>query len=874
MRLICRSFKVVFFFIPFCFCIALKSYAQSYGLGFSSYESVQDKRTSLDLSSSKTLCFNGNFEMDFDLAFFPKSHYFGYIFRIIENDLRNIDLVYNTSAEKKYPFDVVVGEARTGISFSIDANKLYDQWNKLQIKFDFDTDRIILHSGKNIYIKKGLHLKKNACYKIFFGVNSCDAFRSTDTPPMKIRNIRLFDDGRIRYQWPLNEASGTIAHEIITQNNGVIVNPKWVAAMHHEWQAVKSFKINGTASVAFDSNAGKLYLIATDSLYTYSVKNLAWDKNAYSNGEIILNRGNQAIYDRFSNSLYSFYTDKMFVSKYDPVTKSWDKNFKSDRITSYWQVNKFISAADSSLYILNGYGRLNYKKQVQQANLVTRSWAFDSVKGDFYMPRYLAALGTNPNADTAYILGGYGSKSGQQILNPKNTYDMMRFAVKDKAFKKLFDLAVKGEEFTFANSLVIDDKTKTYYGLVFPQHKYNSSLRLLCGSLNNPSYNLIGDSIPYIFHDIRSFADLYYCAESKKFIAVTLLRDGKQTQVNVYSLLSPPYNPVTQAGVTSNAGILPYIVGTCIVLFGAVMSISFSRKRKKAVVSLKIIPTQIVEEEKADMIPSMVENAPNPKPKDSIPIKPTTNPTAFDNKIEYKNTILLFGDLQVFDAEGIEVTKHFSPLIKELFLIILLHSVRWGRGLSSEKLNEILWHDKSVKNASNNRSVNIAKLKNLLDRLTGCSLSKDTGYWKIDIDNTNIYVDYYNYLSIVKDKKDLSHQKIKNLSAITLRGNFLSNIEYEWLDAFKSEISNEVIDTFLHFAHLEKTAHEPEFLIELANYIFYFDQVNEEAMTLKCNALVSLGKHSLAKQAFENFSRDYKAIYGEEFKRGFQNILE
>jgi DNA-binding SARP family transcriptional activator len=229
--------------------------------------------------------------------------------------------------------------------------------------------------------------------------------------------------------------------------------------------------------------------------------------------------------------------------------------------------------------------------------------------------------------------------------------------------------------------------------------------------------------------------------------------------------------------------------------------------------------------------------------------------------------------LQVFDADGVDITKYFTPLIKELFLVVLLYSIRWGRGLSSEKLNEILWYDKSAKSARNNRSVNIAKLKALLDKMSYCHLSKDTGYWKIDIDYNHMYVDYHNYLNIVKDKKDLDIEKIKCLSAITHRGNFLSNIEYEWLDTFKSEISNEVIDTYLHFAHSGST-NDPEFLIELANFIFSFDPVNEEAMVIKCKALSALGKHSLAKNTFETFIKEYKVIYDEEFKKDFHSVLE
>ena len=157
---------------------------------------------------------------------------------------------------------------------------------------------------------------------------------------------------------------------------------------------------------------------------------------------------------------------------------------------------------------------------------------------------------------------------------------------------------------------------------------------------------------------------------------------------------------------------------------------------------------------------------------------------------------------------------------------------------------------------------------------SNCHLSKETGYWKIDIDYNLIYVDYHSYLNIVKDKEGLDIYKIKNLSSIVQRGNLLSNIEHEWLDPFKSEISNEVIDTYLHFAQSDEISNDQELLIELSNFIFYFDPVNEDAMVMKCKALSFLGKHSLAKNTFENFTKEYKTIYGEEFKKDFHAILE
>jgi two-component SAPR family response regulator len=235
--------------------------------------------------------------------------------------------------------------------------------------------------------------------------------------------------------------------------------------------------------------------------------------------------------------------------------------------------------------------------------------------------------------------------------------------------------------------------------------------------------------------------------------------------------------------------------------------------------------------------------------------------------------IFLFGDMQVFDKEGGDLTKQFSPLLKELFLLILLNSLKNERGISSEKLSDVLWFDKSEKSARNNRSVNIAKLKGILDKTGGCNLSKETGYWKIDIQPEWVRVDYLDYLAIIQNRAALDKSGVKALAAITRRGSLLNNVEYPWLDPFKSDVSNHVIDTYLHFAQSGAGSSDPEFMIGLADDIFYFDSVNEEAMVIKCRALVQLGKHSLAKSAYTSFIKEYRQIYGEDFGRDFQSVL-
>jgi len=860
MKLGCRIFKIFSCCIFILIAFTNVSYGQSYGLAFSSHEVFQDKRTGLDLSPDKPLCFKGDFDLSFDISFIPnRQTYFGYVVRIIEDDKRNIDLVYNEQLSKN-EFNVIVGDKLSKIAFAIDRARLYNQWNNVRIKFDVDNNKIILYSGNNVLTETGLHLKKNSCYKILFGINNYKQFQTTDIPPMKLRDIKISQNGTLNYNWPLNEESGLTAHELVNQNDGGVINPVWVTAMHRNWQAVQRITVNGVASVAFNPEKEEVYIVGSDSLYTYSVNNAKWASN-YNGAKIELNQGNQSIYNSFDNTLYNFFPDEQFVAKYDFKSRTWGKKFVARPVTSFWHLNKMFSGVDTSLYLFGGYGHLLYKNKVQQYHLNSGTWNDVETKGSFFTPRYLAALGSTAMGDTAYILGGYGSNSGQQILNPRNMYDMMRFTVKDKTFTKLFDLKDSGQDFAFANSLIIDDKTKTYYGLIFPQHKYNSTLQLISGSLAKPDYELTANAIPYNFHDIHSFADLYYCPASKRFTVVTLLRtENNQTKVSIFTLMGPPYKVNNTLAVIKNS-INWYYLSAAIVLLALLTYFGIKRKNQSKAAALKLSNRHAT-------APAYANTS-----AESAEAQVIGDVNAANYKTLFKNSILLFGDLQVFDAEGTEITKYFTPLIKELFLVILLYSIRWGRGLSSEKLNEILWYDKDAKSARNNRSVNIAKLKLLLDKMEHCHLSKDTGYWKIDIDYNYIYVDYHNYLNIVKDKKELNIEKIKCLSEIAQRGNFLSNIEYEWLDTFKSEITNEVIDTYIHFAQAG-TTNDPEFLTELANFIFYFDPVNEEAMVIKCKALYSLGKHSLAKSTFESFIKEYKSIYGEEFKKDFNSILE
>jgi hypothetical protein len=112
------------------------------------------------------------------------------------------------------------------------------------------------------------------------------------------------------------------------------------------------------------------------------------------------------------------------------------------------------------LYVFGGYGQLTYKNLIQKYSINDQRWDTVKPSGDYFSPRYLAGLGTDGTGRYAYLIGGYGSKTGDQLLDPGNNYEMFRYDVLERKVTRLYSLRPLGMQFTFANSLVIPEKFK------------------------------------------------------------------------------------------------------------------------------------------------------------------------------------------------------------------------------------------------------------------------------------------------------------------------------------------------------------------------------------------------------------------------------
>lgn len=237
-----------------------------------------------------------------------------------------------------------------------------------------------------------------------------------------------------------------------------------------------------------------------------------------------------------------------------------------------------------------------------------------------------------------------------------------------------------------------------------------------------------------------------------------------------------------------------------------------------------------------------------------------------------RSAIFLFKQFEVLDKEGKDISFRFTPLLKELFLLLLLYSQKNSKGISTGLLKDILWFDKEQQSANNNRAVNIGKLKGILDTVGGYEIISNPHNIRIEFKD-DIYCDYIRIISLLSHES-LNKEQILELVAIVWRGAFLPESNYEWLDPFKAEVSDKLIDNLLNLAKLPNIMGDNKLLVQIADTIFNLDSLNENALAIKCIALTNMGKRSMANISYNRFVKDYESMYGTPYVVSFSEMMK
>jgi len=241
-------------------------------------------------------------------------------------------------------------------------------------------------------------------------------------------------------------------------------------------------------------------------------------------------------------------------------------------------------------------------------------------------------------------------------------------------------------------------------------------------------------------------------------------------------------------------------------------------------------------------------------------------------ELPHKNAIYLFGGLQIYNSEGIEINHSFSSKLKHLFLSIFLLGNE-ANGISNEKLNSIHWMYHSPQSAKNNRNVNIKKLRDMLGSLKGVQMIHTEGSWSIKL-SPEVFCDYQFLLKKMKGSfQPITREEFEKIILILERGMFVGDERTPWFDTFKSHFITSLLDYLFKLADSFEKDKNPEAIHHIADLILKFDPLNEEAFKLKVDALVKQKNHNQAFIEYEYFTKEYEKMYGIPFPVGFKSFV-
>jgi DNA-binding SARP family transcriptional activator len=837
----------------FLFCVQI-IFSQDYldnGLFFSSHEVNQDQRTSLDLTPGKPLYLKKGFSLEFEANFrYRDKHLYGNIFKIIGDDNLNIDFAARTEKSNLISnnFWIVVKDTMLfKYNWSDIPRGDYDKWIHFKLEINVEASSITCTINGHKIVKKTKDIKGIENWEIIFGKSKYTDFSTTDVCPMSVKNIKLFDQNNtlIRH-WPLGKhTANNKIYDNLTNDEAIVENAKWLIDQHVFWQKNKDFEFDNLLGTAKDEEGERIFFIDSKAVYVYSIPDERIDTLNYTQNQLRC-ESTEFIYNKFKDELIAYSIDEQTYNNFDFKNLKWHNQENECQQTYYLHHNKMISPIDSTLVTFGGYGYYNYKSVIK--NYIPNSQKllnFDI--SNQISPRYLSSSGIL-NENSFLVFGGYGSSSGDQNINPRFYYDLYSLAFENsesRTVKKLWEFKNSDQApFVPVQSMVIDHNSDSFYTLTYNNTEYKTHLKLAQFGIKEQKMVVFPDSIPYKFLDIKSNADFFLDKNKSKLYTMTI----KDDKVNLFSLTYPPllaediYQEEIIQPVIPSSLLLFILVVIVIVL---IVFVVLRKRSSKHSIEVEV-EVEVINEEIQNISHSTTE------------------------KIK-KSAIYLFGGFQVYDNEGNDITNLFTPTLKQLFISILLYGVKNDKGISSNKLTELLWPNKTENKARNNRNTNISKLRFLLEKIGNLKLNNENTYWRINIENT-VFCDYYFINNLLKQStnNNLEELQIYELLNIVRNGEIMPDIHTDWIEDFRNNIANLLIDDL---SRISKSQDNLQMLGIIGSTILKYAPLNEYAISLKCKSLYALGKKGTAKNIYNSFCKKYHELLDAKYDKTFKEII-
>lgn len=812
---------------------------QMWGLQFVSHEAIKDARTSLCLTPEHPLKLQEDFTLDFEVRFDSATYTFGYVFRLILGEEENFDMVSDMSTEPKATF--ICGQ-KSVAEFRLLEDPLFrfGQWMHVQMRVDRRNDSIVLRVGE-AERRIAKHLEPLPA-RIWFGACDHPSFYTTDVPKMAVRNIRISNkrDKLVRH-WYLGRHVEDRVYDQTRRHPALAINPIWLIDNCTWWSQRLSMTVPaGYLHVAADPHSGRVYFASGDYLgiYDNTAPAAGLQTPALRNAMPFTIKPNQLLFDPRRGRLVAYDYDTHSISTLHPDSLRWSAAGPVQPVSRYWHHNALFLPESDRIVTFGGYGEHTYKSLLTTIRLNpagrVEGWETHDL-GEALPPRYLSGM-VRQGGDSLLVIGGYGSATGLQYESPRNFYDIRRIDLTTGQIEELGELqrGKNDEHFVLGRDMILSRDGKRVYALVYSDKHFASEITLVGIELATGRMTPYATPIPYEFTDIESFCTLIHDRKNGELLLVeTRLTGADQTRINIYSLGYPPRQvaDTLQSPRQMSTWWRWLIAGVMVALIGWGWG-ELSRRRRLR----KAIPAPA---------PAAVQK---------------TDHHQIYRVEKHPSSILLLGGFQVVDKKGRDITGQFTQTVRALFLLILLDTYKNGRGISSQKLNEILWFDKEPEEARNNRNVNIHKLRMLLREVGEANISNENSYWQLDLQE-GVFCDYSSLLQVCRDVEKNSAPDpaaLETLVELASLGKLLPNTQTDWSDGYKSEFSIRLIELLMQISRYDYVQQHPQLLLRIGDAILVHDSLDEDAIRIKCTALQRMGKRNQAKQVYEAFVAEFR----------------
>lgn len=816
-----------------------------YGLTFRSHLYNQDERTGLDLTPDKPLAIGSDFALEFDLRLTREDLAFGYVFRMVSDDNSSLDMVSNFNTNKINFILTREHNTLANIDFQNALHLQEGKWMHVCVSFDRGGVSCRVDSVEQ---RLSHPMARSNLLRIFFGHNSHATYYTTDVPPMTVRNVLLkrSKTDTVAF-WQLGRHNRNEVFDNSFRHRAVVQNGIWEIDRHTRWQRIERWSLREKqAQIALDHSSSRMFVATSDSVFVYDFSDRSFERLPATGGGAPLQcGGSQVVYDPQHNRLLSYSILFDDFIEYDFKSYRWSDR-RSEGLPPIQHHSRLIDTLNRQLILFGGYGNHTYHAELATHSLDGGSWQRDSLAGQI-CPRYLCSMGF-AGKDRVLIMGGYGSESGKQEESPSNLYDIHEINLKSLECRKVGDFETEHESLVLGNSMVVDTLSGKCYALAFRNDRFTSDIHLLEYDLNNHSTTTFGDSIPCRFLDMETYVDLFFHKPQSRLYAIVLqAHKNSRYDLEIYALAFPPLNAAairqTPPPKFPTAGAI--LIGGLAVVAAVGLSLRFSRRPRPSG-----LPT--VSPEPVSPSPDSPDTAvPGPEP--ASVQHPAMNP---------RSTILLLGGLRIFNRQGTDVTAEFTPISRQLLLLTLLNSADAGKGVTSQMFDETFWFGMDKAKASNNRNVNIRKLRLLLQEIGDIALTYNNGYWNLKL-GSEVRCDYLELMPLLgqmRSSAGFNREIIDQVLALASKGVLLPNTNYEWLDPYKNRYSNTVIDALLAVAKSPECEADDSLTLSIAKVILLHDCIDEDAIRIQCRILYRKGQKGQSKQAYDRYCADYERL--------------